>query len=238
VGIGVGLTLLSRVLGASPGGHAEAVTLARRAVDILQPLGQGEWTAWAWSRLGIEYRWLGRLAEARDCLLHGLEMRQQRQCEGCASYSLALLGAASLDLQQPHAALAAYLEGLDLTIKHDNPPLMLAVLFGLADVARRYGEEPDAARTALLFFGAGDALRQRHGLGGSREAQAVIAQWQTPLRDAIGHTAVDAFIAAGRALSPAALVDLADQFSVASHRRPAVTGAHHESLLDALESIE
>ena len=95
VGIGVGLTMLSRAVGAHADRHEEAAELARQAVATLEPLGLGEWTGWAWSRLGIEEHCLGRLAEARESLLQSLEIRRAKRCEGCASYSSGRTGASA-----------------------------------------------------------------------------------------------------------------------------------------------
>jgi predicted ATPase/DNA-binding XRE family transcriptional regulator len=238
VGIGVGLTLLSRAVGASPDRHEEAADLARRAVDTLEAVGQGEWTGWAWSRLGIEHHRLGRLEESRDCLLQSLEVRRRIQCEGCASYTLASLGAVFLDLGQPTAAIAAYRESLELTVKHENQILMLSVLLGLADAACQYGMGAESERTALLFLGMAEALRRRHGLGGSQAAREAIVDWKAPMRQSLGDGTVDALINEGMAMSLSDVVTMARALCVAD-RRPPQVGRHDPiSLFAAVGSVE
>jgi predicted ATPase/DNA-binding XRE family transcriptional regulator len=237
-GIGVGLTLLSRAIGASPDRHEEAAALARRAVDTLEAVGQGEWTGWAWSRLGIEYHRLGRLEESRDCLLQSLEVRRRIQCEGCASYTLASLGAVLLDLGQPAAAVAAYRESLELTVKHENQTLMLSVLLGLADAACQYGKEPAPERAALLFLGVAEALRRRYGLGGSQAAREAIVDWQTPMREALGGDTVDALLSEGMSMSLDDVVAMASAIHVGD-RRSVMAGRHGPvSLFAAFGSVE
>ena len=49
------------------------------------------------------------------------------------------MAAVLLDLGQPESALDAYLESLELTMKHENWSLLLVVLLGIADVAWRSG---------------------------------------------------------------------------------------------------
>jgi predicted ATPase/DNA-binding XRE family transcriptional regulator len=237
-GVGVGLTLLSRAVGARPEGHEEAASLARRAVDTLAPLGQGEWTGWAWSRLGVELHRLGRLEEACDSLLESLTVRRVKQCEGCASYTLALLGAVLLDLGQSRAALDAYRECLALTIKHGNHSLTLAVLAGLADLAWRFGEGPDASRAAHRFFGASEALRSRHGIGWDPAGATSARHWLAVIRRAIGDDAADLYLAEGMALSHDEVADLAWCLTVSDHPRPSDLVEEAGSLFAALGSIE
>jgi predicted ATPase/DNA-binding XRE family transcriptional regulator len=238
VGIGVGLTLLSRAIGASPERHEEAAGLARRAVDTLEAVGQGEWTGWAWSRLGIEYHRLGRLEEARDCLLQSLDVRRRIQCEGCASYTLASLGAVLLDLGEPTAAVAAYREALELTVKHENQTLMLSVLLGLVDAACQYGTETAPERTALLFLGVAEALRRRHGLGGSEVAREAVGAWQEPLRQSLGDDAVDALISEGMDMSLTDVVAMAHGLHLGDRRPPIVARDWPVSLFAAFGSVE
>lgn len=139
VGIGVGYSAMSRAVGAYPDRHLEAAELAQRAIATLAPLGHDEWTAWGWARLGIEYHLLGRLEEAQASLHRGLQARRRIGCEGCVSYSLMSLGAVAVDRDEPESARAAYIECLELTIKHENQALMLGVLLGLADLASQFG---------------------------------------------------------------------------------------------------
>jgi predicted ATPase/DNA-binding XRE family transcriptional regulator len=238
VGVGVGLTLLSRAIGTLPDRHEEAADLARRAVDTLEAVGQGEWTGWAWSRLGIEHHRLGRLEESRDCLLQSLEVRRRIQCEGCASYTLASLGAVLLDLGRPAAAVAAYREALELTVKHENQTLMLSVLLGLVDAACQYGNQTAPERTALLFLGGAEGLRRRHGLGGSQVARKAIVDWQTPLRHSLGDDTVDALISEGMGMSLGDIVVMAHGLQVGDRRSP-MGGHHHpDSLFAAFGSVE
>jgi predicted ATPase len=236
VGIGTGLALLSRAVGAHADRHAEAAEFAQRAVTVLEPLGQGEWTGLAWVRLGIENHCLGRLEEARDCLLRGLEIRQRIPCAGCVAYVLAELGAVWLDLGQPRDAIDAYLESLDLAMTHENLTLLHAVLLGLADVAWRCGEPSERMRTALLLAGAAEALRTRYGLG--REgARAAIARWQLPMRAAVGDAPVDELMAEGMELPLSDVIALAAALRLDEAPRD-TKHAPAMSLMTALGSIE
>lgn len=238
VGVGAGLTLLSRAKGMAPDGHEAAAALAERAVELLEPLGRGEWTGWAWSRLGIERQHLGLLEAARDCLVRSLEIRRAMRCEACVSYSLALLGGALLDLGQPAAARDAWRECLELTVKHENPTLMLAALLGLADVVWRAGAGEHPERLALHFWGAAEALRLRHGLGQGEEARQTIALWHEVMRGVIGDARVDEAIATGMAAPPAAIIDCARWFEVTGSPESGGMRAALPSLAAAVGNID
>ncbi|MGH2613923.1 MAG: ATP-binding protein [Thermomicrobiales bacterium] len=238
IGIGAGLTLLSQVVGAAPDGYEEAATLAHRAVDVLEPLGQDEWTASAWARLGIEYQNLGRLEEARDHLLHSLALRRRKRCEGCAAYSLVLLGAVYHDLGQPREAVDAFRECLTLAIKQGNQPLTVRALLGLADVAWRFGAGEEPARSALLLFGASEAVRLRHGFTWDATGAEIAARWQAPMRRAIGEDAVELLIGDGLVLSHTAVLEIAQELEVSPDSRFDKSNRETPSLLAALGSIE
>ena len=220
VGVGVGLAALSRAVGASPGRHAEAAELARRAAEILDPLGQEEWSGWAWSRLGIEQRLAGQPEEARSSLLRGLEARRRKSCAGCIPYSLLSLGAAAMDLDEPEAALAAFGEGLALTLEHENQALTLAFLLGLADLAWQFGAGAAPERGALRLAGAAEALRRRHGLGRWSGAEPALDRWEAPMRARLGGQAVDACLAEGMGASLAEAARLVDELAVGKRRWP------------------
>jgi hypothetical protein len=154
------------------------------------------------------------------------------------AYSLTSLGAVSLDLGDPVAALDAYRESLALTVKQENQTLMLAVLLGLADVAWRCGEGAEPERAALLFFGAAEALRKRHGLGRGGTAQETIARWQEPMRARAGDDAVDALIAGGSACPMEEIVAVAGNLRVTERAPGEPTPDPPVSLMTALGSIE
>ncbi len=238
VGVGVGLTLLSRIDGATSGRQAAAAQLARSAVETLQPLAQGEWLAWAWSRLGIEYHRAGRLKDARQCHSNSLEIRRRGSCEGCASYSLVLLGAVALDMGEPAAAVTAFRDALALTIKHGNPPLMLAVLFGLADLAWQFADEACPGHTAVQFFGAAKAIRIRHGLPLATSVQETAERWQSLVKTQIGDQMVEALLAEGARITPDEIIALAAALNVNAVPVGRFPGHQPLSLLSALGSIE
>ncbi|MDQ3226260.1 MAG: hypothetical protein M3Q50_06500, partial [Chloroflexota bacterium] len=235
---GAGFAALSRATGVFADRHEEAADLARRAVATFEPLGHDEWTAWGWTRLGIEDHLLGRLEDARASLLKGMETRQRKGCEGCVAYSLVSLGAVSADLGEPVSALDTYRESLRLTIKHENQALMLAVLLGLADVAWQFGAGAEPERDALLLFGAAEAVWRRHDLGRRRAALDAIARWQLPMREALGDEAVDGKIGEGMLLARDEVVALANDLQVSARRRNDTRLEPGRSLLAGYGSIE
>src|SRR5690606_21690005 len=85
---GVGYAMLSRAAGAFPDRDHKGVTLAQRAVDILEPLGRAEWTGLAWVRLGVEHHREGNLLAARDALLRALELRRAEPFAGLVASAL------------------------------------------------------------------------------------------------------------------------------------------------------
>jgi tetratricopeptide (TPR) repeat protein len=237
VGVGAGLALLSRAIGAQPGSHEEAAALARRAVDALEPLGLDEWTGWAWSRLGIERHRLGQFAEARADLTRSLEIRRRKGCEGCVAYSLVGLGAVLADLGAPHDAVNAFRESLELAVRHENYSLMLSALFGLVDVARRYAEGGDE-RNVLALFGAAEALRRRHGLAQARTARDAIARWLAEVRSDHDELALEAAIHDGLEMTVDEVLETARSLPTAVLPRRAHVSRNESSLLLALGSAE
>jgi predicted ATPase len=236
LGISVGLTCLSRAIGAFPNRQAEAAELASQGDKIQEPLGTNEWTGVAWSRLGIEYHRLGRLEEAREALQRSLGARREQHREAGVSYSLTSLAAVLLDLGQPESALDAYLECLDLTMKHENWSLMLVVLLGIADVAWRCGSNAHPERPALSLFGAAEGLRKRYGLGREPATHEVIARWQAPMRVAAGNEAANALVEEGMALPLADVIAVAENLQITGCRDGEPSG--QLSLLRSLSSIE
>lgn len=201
VGAGVGYALLSRVAGAQ-GSHHAGAELARRSVALLEPAGRDEWTGLGWLRLGVELHHLGELDAARDALLRALAYRRSEPFAGCEAYALLSLGAVWFDLNDAEAALAAYQESLDLARREENMTALVAALYGLADLTRRYSAE---ACLAQRLVHAAEALRLRHGLGHEQMGSAVTAwfatlplrecqldaHWNvTPLRDLLAETAM------------------------------------------------
>jgi tetratricopeptide (TPR) repeat protein len=237
VGIGAGLAFLSRATGALPGRHEEAATLARRAVDVLEPLGLDEWTGWAWSRLGIEYHQLGHLEDARDCHLRGIAVRRRKECEGCIAYSLVGLGAVLADLRKPDEAVAAFRESLELAIRHENFSLLLAALLGLVDVAWRYPGENDG-ESALLLFGAARALQSRHGLAETESGRQTLADWQANARGVLGNLRAEAVIDEGSALTLDEVLEIARAVRVVELLPRSQAARSEHSLLNAMQSAE
>jgi predicted ATPase/DNA-binding XRE family transcriptional regulator len=237
VGIGVGLAQLSRAIGAYPDRHQEAADLAQRAVATLEPLGHDSWTATAWSRLGAEYHWLGRLEDARDCFTRSLAGRRGR-CEFCAAYSLVSLGLVLADLGQPREALASYRESFASASTSEDTTALLAALLALADLAWRYGAEPARQADALLLLGAADRLLRQHGYGEVLSAQDAVARWQQPIRQSLGDERADALIGAGARLSGPELGVVVDRLQVADQPRRAPARAGQSLLLSTLGSID
>jgi predicted ATPase/DNA-binding XRE family transcriptional regulator len=236
LGVGVGLATQSRAIGAGPERHRDAAALARRAVEILTTTGRGEWSGWAWSRLGIELHRCGELAAALEALRQGLSIRRQKPCSGCVSYSLASLGAVLADLGQPEDSRDHYLGSLTLAVEHENLTLTLAVLLGLADTAWRFGNAQDAAGSALLLFGAAEAVRLRHGLGTKQAAIIAIDRWLVPIRNALGESAADEAIAEGSSLPLAEIAARVGVLAFPATREQAPDPGR--SLFLALGSIE
>lgn len=238
VGIGAGLTLLSQVAGAVPESREEAVSLARKAVDHLEPLDQDLWLASAWARLGIEYQFLGRFEEARDFYLRGLALRRQSHCEGCTPYSLVLLGSVYADLGQVRESRDAFGECLSLAIKHGNKPLTLRSMLGLADLAWRFGTGHDSARSALLFYGAVEALQLRHGVVWDAAAADVVQRWKCGVRQELGAEAADEAINLGRTLSELAIIEQSHLLGEGLGNSACAVRREGPHLVSALGSIE
>lgn len=238
LGVGAGLTLLSQVAGSTPEGREDAVALARKAIDRLEPLGQDVWTASAWARLGIEYQHLGRLNEARDYFLRSLALRRRADCEGCTVYPLVLLGGVNLELGRPIEAVASFRECLVLAIKHGNKPLSIRSLLGLADVAWRHGADLEQAPIALRFFGAAEAVRRRHGFSWDDSMIATVERWQSSIGHVMEAAAVERAIDEGATLSDADILELVQTLRVALDTSPLDRNQDVPSLLAAMGSIE
>ena len=148
------------------------------------------------------------------------------------------MGAVLVDLGEPRAAIAAYLESFALARRHDNQTLLQAVLLGLADLAWRFGGGTAPERVALLVFGLAEAQRRRHGLDRNEQARTAIASWQRPMRQASGDAAVDALIADGMNLPLEAVVAIIDGLHVADPSPRTASVAPRFSLRPALGSIE
>lgn len=238
IGVGAGLTLLSQIAGATPEGREEAVTLARSAVEVLEPLGHDVWTASAWARLGIEYQHQSRLEEARDYFLRSLALRRRASCEGCTVYPLVLLGGVHLALDRPREAVDAFRECLVLAIKHGNKPLTIRSLLGLAEVTWRLGADQERARYALRLYAAAEAVRRRHGFIWDDSTVSIMEQWKASIREEIGDTAVEQAIDEGSTLSDAAILELVQQLSITPDPGPGHARREVPALLAALGSIE
>jgi tetratricopeptide (TPR) repeat protein len=238
LGIGAGLTLLSQIAGSVHEGREEAVSLARKAIDRLEPLGHDVWTASAWARLGIEYQHLGRLEEARDYFERGRVLRRRSHCEGCTPYSLVLLGGVNAELGQLSEAVDAYSECLSLAIKHGNQPLIIRSLLGLADLAWRFGVDQESARSASHFFGAAEAVRFRHGFTWDQAGADHVTRWKHAIRQELGAEAADEAIGQGRALSECILIEHVRQLRVELGTHVGNVRREGPSLIDALGSIE
>ncbi|MEZ4561910.1 MAG: hypothetical protein R2853_04180 [Thermomicrobiales bacterium] len=165
------------------------MTLAQRAVDILEPLGRAEWTGLAWVRLGVEQHRVGCLPAARDALLRALELRRAEPFAGLVASALIALGAVWFDLGEARHALEAYREALHLAFAEENQTALLGALLGLADVAGRFGDGTLTARSgiALALAATAEAHRRRHGLGRDAIGPAV-ARWSEQVRAGLDPT--------------------------------------------------
>jgi hypothetical protein len=108
----------------------------------------------------------------------------------------------------------------------------------LVDAACQFGMESAPERTALRFLGVAEALRRRHGLGGSESARGAIVAWQVPLRQSLGDDAVDALIGEGMDMSLGDVVAMASDLRVGDRRSALVERDGPASLFAAFGSVE
>lgn len=217
---GVGYALLSRATGAFPARNHEGVDLARRAVEILEPLGRAEWTGLAWVRLGVEHHRAGDLHAARDALLRALELRRAEPFAGLVASALISLGAVWFDFGDAQAALDSYRDALHLALAEQHRTAMVAATLGLADVTWRFGEGTPERRMkdAIRLVAAAEEQRIRHGLG--RDAMlSAVARWLRPLQETWSEAEIAAERVAGSHLDMGEIVAHAAQLHV-SHAEP------------------
>ena len=143
-----------------------------------------------------------------------------------------------LDMGDAAAAVTAFRDALALTIKHDNPLLMLAVLFGLADLAWRFSDEACPGHSAVQFYGAAEAIRIRHGLPVAESVRAAVERWRSLLKTHKGDEAVEALLAEGARMTPAETLALSAALTVTSVPDAGFPGQQPLSLLAAPGSIE
>ncbi len=215
LGEGVGYAMLSRATSMFPDRGHDGVTLAQRAVEVLEPLGRAEWTGLAWVRLGVEQHRAGHLLAARDALLHALELRRAEPFAGLVASALISLGAVWFDLGDAQAALDAYREALHLALAEENQTALLGALLGLADVALRFGDGPLAVRSqiTLCLAAAAEHHRRQHGLGRESVGPAV-AQWSAQVHAALAGCQRHANALAATPLDLPAAIEIAAHLGV------------------------
>jgi ATP/maltotriose-dependent transcriptional regulator MalT len=191
--------------------YAEAVRLARRALDIFEPLGPGEDIAQAATALGSAQRYLGERAEARRNFQAALDLRAESGDR--AKLAMALNNLALIELDDGNLDRARELLEQNLIIKRQlGEPGSIAIgLANLAEVLTR-SDRWQAARVALaeaaelvvgqpqimgiVLCNQGNlAARQRNWEQAAEFYQAAVTACQ-----AGGHThvAVEAMIGLGR----------------------------------------
>jgi predicted ATPase/DNA-binding CsgD family transcriptional regulator/DNA-binding XRE family transcriptional regulator/predicted negative regulator of RcsB-dependent stress response len=128
--------------------YAEAVRLARRALDIFEPLGQGEDLAQAATALGSAQRYLGERAEARRSFQTALDLRAEAGDR--AKLAMAINNMALIELDDGNLDQARELLEQNLIIKRQfGEPGSIAIgLINLAEVLIRAGRL-QAARASL-----------------------------------------------------------------------------------------
>ena len=236
---GVGYAMLSRATAAFPDRDGEGVALARRAVEILEPLGRAEWTGLAWVRLGVENHRAGHLQAARYALLRALELRRAEPFAGLVASALISLGAVWFDLGEAQAALDAYREALDLALAEENRTALVAATIGLADVTCRFGAGSPEQRLkrALRLLAAAEEHRLRYALGRDAFGEAV-ARWLLPLQEALDGDTVAAELAAGKALATAEIPELAAHVRIAATQSPPMQAVGSMTLMSAFGSLQ
>jgi len=136
------------VLAAESGDYAEAVRLARQAMDIFEPLGPGEDLAFAATVLGSAQRYQGERAEARRSLQTALDVRTV--VGDRARLAMAVNNMALVEIDDGNLDRARELLEQNLIIKRQlGEPRSIAIgLLNLADVLIR-GRRWQAARATL-----------------------------------------------------------------------------------------
>ncbi len=128
--------------------YAEAVRLARRALDIFDPLGPGEDIAQAATALGSAQRYLGERAEARRNFQTAVDLRAESGDR--AKLAMALNNLALIELDDGNLDRARELLEQNLIIKRQlGEPGSIAIgLANLAEVLTR-SDRWQAARASL-----------------------------------------------------------------------------------------
>jgi predicted ATPase/DNA-binding CsgD family transcriptional regulator/transcriptional regulator with XRE-family HTH domain len=200
------------VLAAENDDYAEAVRLARRALDLFEPLGPGEDLAHAATALGSAQRYLGERAEARRSFQTALDLRAT--AGDPARLAMAINNMALIELDDGNLDRARELLERNLIIKRQlGEPRSIAIgLINLAEVltrARRWqaahGALAEAAEQAVgqpqiiglvLCNQAHLAAAQRNWEQAAELYQAAVEACQAGGNT---HVALEAMIGLGRA---------------------------------------
>ena len=160
----------------------------------------------ALSNLSVAARGQDNIARAASYSEEALRRYEGRQLDRAASVSLMDLSAITYAAGDYDLAVSRWLEGIELTGGGGDLRQVADALSGIACVATARGQP----RTAMLLFGAADAVRERVGTAilSASDIAAVEAS-QATLRRSLSEQTVAATLAEGQALSLAEAIALA-----------------------------
>jgi predicted ATPase/DNA-binding NarL/FixJ family response regulator len=182
---------------------SEALTAAEAIAD---PTLRAAVTAGALANLSVTARSRGDLALAESRSEAALRLQDELSFDLAAIRSLVDLGEIAREQQNYLLATERYLTCVKRTGMRGEKRLIADALSGIAIAAAVWGQ----SRTALLLFGAADALREREGIVMMLPADAVTAEAKLgTLHEALGEEEFAATLAEGRAIPESEVVTLA-----------------------------
>jgi excisionase family DNA binding protein len=187
---------------------SEGLTLAE---TIAEPRLRAAVTGRALANLSDSARGMGHLDLAAERSEDALRRYHSQGLELAETRTLMDLGNIAKDQGNGHLAVSRYLACIAQTGEHGDMRLVADALAGIANIGTLWGQH----RTALLLFGAADALRERVGIGMILPIEvAQVDHDLAVLHEAVGARDAEAVRAEGRALP------LADAIAIAAAVAP------------------
>jgi non-specific serine/threonine protein kinase len=208
------------------GKYRDAETPLHEAIALADQIGDPALAAAvagrALANLTVSARGKGNSARATDYSERALRLYEGHGLDLAESISLMDLGASAYDVGDHALAAMHWSEGLALTGERGDMRQIADALSGIAGVATIWGDY----RSALLLFGAAEALRERVGTAMLWPFDvAATGRGLTALRNAVGEETATATLAEGRRLSLVEANAIAASVAHPEATATAVTGA-------------